>query len=107
MRLHEILKEDYNEQLAADLNNLLVGAKAAGISDIKPDAIVRQMQQMGYSIDVGSLMTLLQDNPMVQGASPENIHIEGEDQAGVGGSVEDTHSRVNGLAQTATKKGLK
>ena len=107
MRAREILDEDYNQSLASDLNNILIGAKASGIVDIKPDVIVRQMQKMGYSIDTGSLMTLLQDNPTVLNASPENIHMAGPDEAGVGGSVADTQSTVSSLAQTATSKGLK
>jgi hypothetical protein len=105
MRAYEILREDYNAQLESDLNNILVSAKAAGISDIKPEAIVQQMQKMGYSIDVDSLITLLQGSEMIQNASPDNIHVGAETPTADSGV--DTQSKVNGLAMSATSKGLK
>src|SRR5215471_20739785 len=98
MRLREILVEDYNSQLQSDLDNLLVGAKASGVDNINPEVVVRQMQKMGYSIDVDSLLTLLQDNPAIENASPESIHLT-QDEAGVSGSAEETHSKVNTMAQ--------
>lgn len=109
MRLREILHEDYNQDLINDLDNILVSAKAKDINDIDPNVIVRQMQHMGYSIDVGSLITLLQDNPNVQNASPEGIRLTGDDTTDEfsDNPQEDTESQVDQLAQQAAQKGLK
>lgn len=109
MRIREILYEDYNQDLNNDLDNILVSAKAKDINDIDPNVIVRQLQHMGYSIDVGSLITLLQNNPNVQNASPEGIRLTGDDSSDEfsDDQYEDNKSQVNQLAQQAAQKGLK
>ena len=51
MRLKEILIENYTQQLDTDLDNILVGAKAAGIYNLNPAVVVQNLQKMGYSVD--------------------------------------------------------
>ncbi len=104
MRAHEILFEDYNQQLESDLNNLLVGVKGNGASQVETQAVANQLQSMGYSVDVNSLMAALQNNPLVMNASPEVIQLTGsEEMQGVNGPSEDSAGRVGDMAQKATK----
>ena len=106
MRAKEILREDYNQSLQSDLTNLLVGAKANGASNVSTQAVADQMQAMGYSVDVNSLMTMLQNNPAITGATPETITFASQDaNAQAGGPTQDSASQVSDMAQSATKIG--
>lgn len=106
MRLKEFLYEDYNQQLSGDLDNILVGAKAAGIEDINPEAVVRELQRMGYSVDVDSLIALLQNNPIVQNASPSGISLTAAETSTTD-TDQDSANQVDQMAQQAAQKGLK
>lgn len=104
MRAKEFLYEDYNQQLQSDLNNLLVGAKGNGAPTIDTSDLVQQLQRMGYSVDTNNLMPLLQNNPAVANATPENITLaspEGESA----GQAQDSAAKVGDMAQKATKIG--
>lgn len=106
MRAREILQEDYNQSLESDLNNLLVGAKAAGAHEVKTEDIVNQLYGMGYSVDVNSIISLLSNNPTVQNATPEMIVMTTPDGASAGaGNTQDNADRVGDMAQQATKIG--
>ena len=108
MRIRELLKEDYQSQLVSDVTNILVGAKGHGISNIPTQALVQQLQKMGYSVDVVSLVEVLQDNPAVQNATPESIVLSGTEQPdGEDKSAEDSAAHVGNLAQSATQKSMK
>jgi len=104
MRAKEILYEDYNQRLESDLNNLLIGAKGSGAQDINPQNIVDQLQGMGYSIDVNSLMNLLQNNPTIMNVTPQSIKLTGPENAGAG-QAQDSAARVSDMAAKATKIG--
>ena len=105
MRARELLCEDYNQQLASDLNNLLIGAKGSGATDVRTDQLANELQNMGYSVSVSSLMSLLQDNPNVMNATPEGITLAGPENAMGDGQAQDNAARVGDMAQKATKIG--
>lgn len=111
MRLAEILNEDYNSNLNADLNNILIGAKSSGITQLRPEVVVRQMQRMGYSIDTNSLISMLQDNPVVQNATPTAINLTSDNVNDSDFMQDDNQEhnadKVNSMAQAATSKELK
>src|SRR5271165_721055 len=100
MRARELLQEDYNQSLESDLNNVLVGAKGSGASQVNTQDVVNQLYGMGYSIDVNSIMPLLSRNPVVLNATPEMIKMTEPEGASVGtGDTEDSAARVSDMAQ--------
>ena len=105
MRAREILQEDYNQSLESDLNNLLVGAKGSGATEINTQDIVDQLYGMGYSIDINSIMPLLSRNPVVLNATPEIIKMTEPEGAssGAGSDTQDSAARVKDMAQKATQ----
>lgn len=105
MRAKEILYEDYNQRLESDLNNLLIGAKAASAQDINTQDLANQLQRMGYSVDVNSLMSLLQNNPSVTNATPDSITLAGPEGAPTPGETQDSASHVKDMAQKASTLG--
>lgn len=103
MRIFEVLNEDYNQSLEADLNNLLVSASAVGAQEVKTGDLVRQLQASGYSVDINSLLTLLTDNPMVLNATPDLVRFSEpapDTEQGV-----DSAEKVKSMAAKATKIG--
>jgi len=105
MRAREILQEDYNANLQADLNNLLVGAKGSGATQIKTEDLVNQMYGMGYSVDANSIMALLSQNPLVAQATPMMINLSPPEGSEAVGSGQDSAAQVSDMAQSATKIG--
>jgi hypothetical protein len=106
MRAWEILKEDYNQSLQSDLQNILIGAKGSGASEINTNDLITQLQSMGYSIDVNSLIPLLSNDPSIANVTPEMISLT--NQEGTDGmDGEDSASRVSDMAQQATQKQVK
>lgn len=103
MRARELLDENYNQSLQIDVDNLLIGAKGSGAKQVDTTDLVTQLQGMGYSVDVNSLITLLGSNPAVTNVTPETIVLtspEGSDD-----STEDSADAVSNLAQQATNIG--
>lgn len=102
MRAREIIQEDYNQSLQDDLNNILISAKGSGASKVKTGAVVNQLQQMGYAINIESILTLLINNPSVQNATSEMIMFAAPENNSVG-NTQDSASQVSDMAQRATK----
>ncbi len=107
MRARELLDENYNTNLEADLGNLLVGAKGAGAQEINTQDVVVQLRGMGYSVDENSIMSLLSRNPMVLNATPSSITFTSPEgvNPGQGASGKDAAAQVSSMAQKATKLG--
>ena len=104
MRAREILDEDYNQNLESDLNNLLIAFKGNGGSEISTQKLADRLQASGYSVTPDSLMTLLQNNPIVANVTPEIINLAPPEAAnGQQGQTQDSASRVSDMAQSATK----
>lgn len=105
MRAKEFLYEDYTQQLDSELNNLLIGAKGNGATSVATQDLADQLQNMGYSVDVNSLMSLLQNNPVVTNATPEAITLTSDENSANAGQTQDSASRVSDMASKATKIG--
>ena len=107
MRAREILQEDYNANLEADLNNLLIGAKGSGATQLQTQQVVNELQNMGYSVSPVSLMHLLQKNPNVLNATPTMLTLKTSDTVADGNGVsgQDNAAKVGDMAQSATKIG--
>lgn len=107
MRAREILQEDYNANLEADLNNLLIGAKGSGATQVETQKVVNELQGMGYSVNPSSLMHLLQKNPNVLNATPTMLTLKTPETTagGDGVSGQDNAAKVGDMAQSATKIG--
>lgn len=104
MRAKEFLYEDYADRLASDLDNLLIGAKGSGATSIQTQALVDRMQNMGYSVDINNIMSMLQANPNVMSATPQQISLTSEDDTSVD-DQDDSANRVSDMAQKASKLG--
>jgi len=105
MRAREILQEDYADSLESDLNNILVGAKGNGSEALNTNDLVAQLEAMGYSVNIHSILNLLQRNPNVTSATPTVINLQGpqDNQAQASaGAGKDNAAHVSQLAKKAS-----
>lgn len=105
MRANEFLFEDYSQRLESDINNMLISVKANGGQQVPTEQLVSQLQSMGYSVDVNSLMSVLGANPSVMNATPDSITLTGPENASSAGQTQDSASRVSDMAASAVKIG--
>lgn len=106
MRARELLDEDYNQSLESDLNNLLIGVKGHGATRIPTQKLVNKLQASGYSVSADSLITLLQNNPIVMNVTQDFVELAAPESAdGQAGQTQDSASQVSDMAQSATKIG--
>lgn len=102
MRAREIIEEDYNQSLDSDLMNLLINAKGNGKSQIKTQDIVNQLDNMGYAVDINSVISLLSGNSAVINVTPETIVLTSQDSKSSDDS-QDSAARVSDMAAKASK----
>ena len=110
MRAREIIQEDYRESLESDLNNILVGAKGAGATDINTQDLVSQLIGMGYAVNKNSIMPLLSKNPIVLNFTSQNINLtepEGSEDMNTDTDKQDSAARVTDMAIKAAKNSKK
>ena len=62
MRGWELLKESDKDDFDSDLEDLLIAAKANGITEVSVDDLVDQLNGMGHSVTADSLIATLDDH---------------------------------------------
>lgn len=107
MRARELL-EDYHENLKSDLDNLLIAAKGNGLEQVQTQTVADELYAMGYSVDVNSLLPLLNNNPIIMNATPQMINMtppeglsSGEDTAD-----QDVDDKTSDMAMDTAQKGI-
>ena len=112
MRAFEILREgnDYVGEIETALTDLLASVKANGITEIPTEKLVYELNNMGYNVDIDSIMEIVGGNPFVQVASKDAVTLKGADDAAVSGDAaaeQSNKDKVKSLAQKAVAKDMK
>ena len=105
MRVRELLRENYQEELSADLNDIITFAKGSGKTRLDTVKLSRKLSDMGYSATPDAIVELLADNHMVTSVTPELIELDVSDAQSAEMDIEDSADKVAKMAQIATKKG--
>lgn len=61
MRGWELLRESEGSDFDSDVEDLLIAAKANGMQELSVDALVDQLNDMGYAVTPDSLIASLED----------------------------------------------
>lgn len=93
-------------QLKNDLNVYLTRMKANGITTIGTDLLVRELEGLGHSLTVESLVDLLANNKYVSRATVDSVDLVGSPTAS-GQDTDKDRERVHNMAVKAAKRGLK
>jgi len=62
MRGWELLREGEGSDFESDVEDLLIAAKANGMQELSVDALVDQLNDMGYAVTPDSLIASLEDH---------------------------------------------
>lgn len=62
MRGWELLRESEGSDFESDVEDLLIAAKANGMQELSVDALVDQLNDMGYAVTPDSLIASLEDH---------------------------------------------
>jgi hypothetical protein len=75
MRAWELLVEFVESDFDSDLEDLLIAAKANGITEIEVDPLVDQLNAMGYSVTPDSLISAIEqhDHEFIKNATLNTI----------------------------------
>lgn len=104
MRIHEILRES-PQQLAQDLQDLLVQLKGSGKSSIKTATVVSQLSRMGHTVTPQTLMQLIAEVPLHLVADEETISVDPNSGDADGqATADDNAEQVSKMAKRAVDK---
>jgi hypothetical protein len=84
MRLYEILSESTKDKMKADLKGLLLSLKASRGYEIPTSKIVNQMNNMGYTMTMDSVVPFITELPMVASADTTTIKLGSKDDLEMG-----------------------
>ena len=105
MRIREILRETTQQQLAQDLQDLLVHLKGIGKSSIETDAAVSHLSRMGHAVTPQTLMQVIAEVPLHLVADENTISVD-PNSAGPGeqATADDGAEQVSKMAKRAVDK---
>ena len=108
MKAYELLREDTQEQLRNDLQDVLIQAKGQNNSAIDTSSVVSQLSSMGYDVSPESLMQLISEIPLVVSADVDSITLDTNADAAPSeqDTGDDSAEAVKKMAQRATEKEL-
>ena len=114
MRSWELLVEDSESSFDSDLEDLLIAAKANGITEVDVDSLVDQLNSMGYAVSADSLVNALEGHEhaheFIKTITIDKIllktHVLDDEIAG-NGDYEDIEVDAERLASNTAMKGVK
>lgn len=87
-----MLLEDYNEDMKTQVMSSLLSIKANKGDNIPTKMLVKQLNDLGYSCTIDSIVSLLSDMPMVTDVNAQMITLgDGDDQFGGDEMGKDEH----------------
>jgi hypothetical protein len=110
MRAWELLVEFVESDFDSDLEDLLIAAKANGITEIDVDSLVAQLNDMGYSVTPDSLVSDIEkhDHAFIKNATLNTITFLDHPMDDDGGEDwEDEEVDAEKLASRTAMKGVK
>jgi len=112
VRSWELLVEDSESSFDSDLEDLLIAAKANGITEVDVDSLVDQLNSMGYAVTADSLVNALENHEhsheFIKTITIDKIllktHVLDDETAG---DYEDIEVDAERLASNTAMKGVK
>lgn len=107
MRGWELLNESDKEDFDSDLEDLLIAAKANGITEVSVDDLVDQLNGMGHSVTADSLIATLEaeERAFIKTVTLNSIILKSHSLED--GEVEDYEDEQVDAAKLASKTAMK
>lgn len=111
MRAWELLVEYVESDFDSDLEDLLIAAKASGITEVEVESLVDQLNAMGHSVTADSLISAIEtsDHEFIKNATLNTITFNDHNAAegGEDGEWEDQGVDAERLASKTAMKRVK
>lgn len=109
MDIKSLLSENnnYMSQLRSDLNAYLIRLKANNMESISTDVMVRELKDLGYTINIEALVDILLKNKYIKSATADTIELRSTRSSSVSPEADDANrAAVKKLAMKATTKRI-
>lgn len=110
MRFAELVEreESYSQELRDDAINLLIAAQAQGVRTIEPQQLMKSLTDLGHTLSLESLIDLLQDHPLIQKITPQEIVVStGNEYYADAKTKADDEDKISKMAQRQIDKDMK
>jgi hypothetical protein len=110
MRFAELVEreESYSQELRDDAINLLIAAQAQGVRTIEPQQLMKSLTDLGHTLGLESLIDLLQDHPLIQKITPQEIVVStGDEYYADAKTKADDEDKISKMAQRQIDKDMK
>lgn len=111
MRLYELFESQINNKMKADITGLLLSLKAENIKEIPTKTLVRDINNLGYSMTVDDIVSMSDQFGLISSADGNVVNIsfgdeQGDDVVDVE-NTEMTDQQVDDMVvKDMAKKGL-
>ena len=105
MKAWELLVEYVESTFDTDLEDLLIAAKANGITEVEVDSLVDQLNAMGHSVTPDSLITAVENYEFIKNATLNTITFKDHPMDDSGG--EDWEDEDVDAEKLATRTAMK
>jgi riboflavin synthase alpha subunit len=93
MRFRDLIVEDYADDLQSEIINLLTAVSVHGVIEVDTTSLLTDLKMAGYSVDISTLLQVLDQIKIVKTATADTINI----------STDDTNKMVGANAKTMQK----
>jgi len=112
MRMYELFEDvtSYSTELDTAISDMLLYLKANNIESISTRQLVKSLNDEGYNVTIQSVISALENNPLVQVATVDSITVATTDSVSASGSLDskqDNREKVQAMAQKAADKEIK
>jgi len=110
MKFSELVERDesYSESLRDDAINLLIAAHAQGVRTIEPQQLIKSLKSLGHTLDIQTLIDLLQGHPLLQKITPQEIVVSTGDEYYVDADKKkEDQSKIKKMAKKQIDKEIK
>ena len=110
MRFAELFENDYTDDIQSEIITLLATVSATGVKEVKTSNLLKDLLNMGYSVDEDTLLEILDDLDIVATANKDDISISTSDMSAFDmaiGSDSPDPDRVGRLAKKQASDSLR
>ena len=106
--LVERREETHSQELRDEAINLLIAAQAQGVRTIEPQQLIKSLKDVGYTINMETLIDLLQNEPLIQKIMPQEIVVSTGDEYYVDAKTKaDSDAKIKKAAKRQIDKEMK
>lgn len=108
MRLSQLIESAAINDFEPEIESLLTAAAAMNVTELTTQVLLNDLEKLGYTVDVTTLLQVLDNVPMVSSANKKTINLQAPDPETMKGMDADEieRGRVDRMAKKQAKKDM-